>query len=123
MHAVDLTHVIEEQMPVYPGTEGPKLVPANSYAESGFRETCLTMYSHTGTHMDAPAHMIDGALTLDGCGADRFVGRGYVLDCRGQAQIRLDLLLRHEAAIRDADFLLFCTNTGAPMPIMRGFRV
>ena len=51
MHAVDLTHVIEEQMPVYPGTEGPKLVPANSYAESGFRETCLTMYSHTGTHM------------------------------------------------------------------------
>ncbi len=48
MHAVDLTHVIEEQMPVYPGTEGPKLVPANSYAESGFRETCLTMYSHTG---------------------------------------------------------------------------
>ena len=68
------------------------------------------MYSHTGTHMDAPAHMIDGALTLDGCGADRFVGRGFVLDCRGQAQIPLDLLLRHEAALRDADFLLFCTG-------------
>ena len=38
------------------------------------------------------------------------MGRGYVLDCRGQSRIPLDLLLRHEAALRDADFLLFCTG-------------
>ena len=38
------------------------------------------------------------------------MGRGYVLDCRGLSQIPLDLLLRHEAALRDADFLLFCTG-------------
>ena len=60
--------------------------------------------------MDAPAHMMDGAPTLDSFGPDRFVGRGYVLDCRGLSQIPLDLLLRHEAALRDADFLLFCTG-------------
>ncbi len=110
MTVIDLTHTIREDMPVYPGTEQPRLTTACTVSQCGYRETLLHMYSHTGTHMDAPAHMIDGALTLDGCGADRFVGRGFVLDCRGQAQIRLDLLLRHEAAIRDADFLLFCTG-------------
>ena len=81
MHAVDLTHVIEEQMPVYPGTEGPKLVPANSYAESGFRETCLTMYSHTGTHMDAPAHLYPTGKTLDVLPITQFSGTAVVIHC------------------------------------------
>ena len=77
MTVIDLTHTIREDMPVYPGTEQPRLTTACTVSQCGYRETLLHMYSHTGTHMDAPAHMIDGALTLDGCGADRFVGRGY----------------------------------------------
>ena len=110
MTVIDLTHTIREDMPVYPGTEPPRLTTACTVSQCGYRETLLHMYSHTGTHMDAPAHMMDGAPTLDSFGPDRFVGRGYVLDCRGLSQIPLDLLLRHEAAIRDADFLLFCTG-------------
>ena len=31
MKVIDLTHTISEDMPVYPGTEQPKLKPANSY--------------------------------------------------------------------------------------------
>ena len=110
MTVIDLTHTIREDMPVYPGTEPPRLTTACTVSQCGYRETLLHMYSHTGTHMDAPAHMMDGAPTLDSFGPDRFVGRGYVLDCRGLSQIPLDLLLRHEAALRDADFLLFCTG-------------
>ena len=55
MRVIDLTHTIKEDMPVYPGTDTPKLIPANSYEKEGFRETLLQMYSHTGTHMDPPA--------------------------------------------------------------------
>lgn len=110
MTVIDLTHTIREDMPVYPGTEPPRLTTACTVSQCGYRETLLHMYSHTGTHMDAPAHMMDGAPTLDSFGPDRFVGRGYVLDCRGLARIPLDLLLQHEAALRDADFLLFCTG-------------
>ena len=43
-------------------------------------------------------------------GGGLMLATGNALDALGQAQIRLDLLLRHEAAIRDADFLLFCTG-------------
>ena len=44
MKAIDLTHIITEDMPVYPGTEPPKLTPANSYEKDGFRETLLSLY-------------------------------------------------------------------------------
>ena len=38
MRVIDLTHVIRENMPVYPGTEPPQLTPANTYEKDGFKE-------------------------------------------------------------------------------------
>lgn len=125
MTVIDLTHTIREDMPVYPGTEQPRLTTACTVSQCGYRETLLHMYSHTGTHMDAPAHMIDGALTLDGCGADRFVGRGFVLDCRSSRSVWICCC----GTRPPYGTQIFCCsapggiNTGAPMPIMRGFRV
>lgn len=65
MKIIDLTHTIAEGMPVYPGTEGPSLKQASSYEKDGFKETLMTMYSHTGTHMDAPAHLFAHRTTLE----------------------------------------------------------
>lgn len=48
MKVIDLTHTIREGMPVYPGTDPPRLIPANSYEKNGFKETLLQMCSHTG---------------------------------------------------------------------------
>ena len=60
MKVIDLTHTIRPDMPVYPGTETPRFEPANSYEKDGFKETRLTMFTHTGTHMDPPAHLFAG---------------------------------------------------------------
>ena len=60
MKVIDLTHTIRENMPVYPGTEPPKLSPTSSYESDGFKETLMQMYTHTGTHMDPPAHIFRG---------------------------------------------------------------
>lgn len=113
MTILELTHTIKNTMPVYPGTEQPRLTTACTIDEVGYRETLLHMYSHTGTHMDAPAHMIRGGMSLDEFAVETFVGRGYVLDCRGQREISPRLLQAHEEAIRQADFLLFCTGWDA----------
>ena len=51
MKIVDLTHYISEDMPVYPGTEPPKLAQANTYEADGFKETLMTMFSLTGPHI------------------------------------------------------------------------
>ena len=83
MRVIDLTHTINETMPVYPGTEPPKLIPANSYEENGFKETLLQFYSHTGTHVDPPAHLFAGRTTLDQFPIEQFTGKALVIDCRG----------------------------------------
>lgn len=78
MKVYDLTHTIQNDMPVYPGTEQPKLTTACTIEAVGYRETLLHMFSHTGTHMDAPAHML-----LDGAGAGQLSGRKICRDSGG----------------------------------------
>ncbi len=110
MKVIDLTHTISETMPVYPGTEQPKLSPANSYEKDGFKETLLSMYSHTGTHVDPPAHLFAGRTTLDAFPASQFVGRAVVIDCRhlkeGEA-ITMQEIAPRRADAEKADYLLF----------------
>ena len=112
MRILDLTHLIEETMPVYPETAPPKLMASNTFEQHGFRETLLTMGSHTGTHMDAPAHMLRDGKTLDQFSADKYIGTAYVLDCSDLAgkeisKARLQLCAEK---IEAADFLLFFTG-------------
>ena len=110
MKVIDLTHTIREDMPVYPGTEPPVLAAANTYEENGFKETRLTMFSHTGTHMDPPAHLFPGRTTLDRFPPEQFIGKALVIDCselaEGQA-ITLDFIRRYGEKAEQADFLLF----------------
>ena len=110
MKVIDLTHTIKEDMPVYPGTDTPKFIPANSYEKDGFKETLLQMYTHTGTHMDPPAHLFAGRTTLDQFPPEQFIGRALVINCRdlkeGQSISVEHIRAAGEQAER-ADFLLF----------------
>lgn len=110
MKVIDLTHTISENMPVYPGTEQPHLTPANSYEKDGFKETLISMYSHTGTHVDPPAHLFERRTTLDAFPVSQFVGRALVIDCRhlneGEAVTMREIAPVKKAA-EEAEFLLF----------------
>ena len=97
-------------MPVYPGTEPPCFQPANTYEKDGFRETKITMYTHTGTHMDPPAHLYAGRTALDAFPAGQFIGKALVVDCRALREgdlITMDFLTRYGDKAETADFLLF----------------
>ena len=110
MRVIDLTHFISEDMPVYPGTEGPKLEPANTYEKDGFKETLMTMYTHTGTHMDPPAHLYKGRTTLDQFPISQFVGKALVIDCTDLSEgdlIKMDRIDKVREKADKADFLLF----------------
>lgn len=115
MKVLDLTHTISNSTMVYPGTEPAELSPANTLERDGFRETLLHMYSHTGTHMDAPAHMLRDARFLDELDAAQFCGRGYVLDCAplgAGGQITAEML-RAVPELREVDFLILHTGWDA----------
>lgn len=113
MRLIDLTHTITEIMPVYPGTDEPKLKKVNTIQVDGYNETLLTMYSHTGTHMDAPSHLFKDAPSLDTMDVSAFMGKGLVIDCSdlGEGQrITMDRIHRVKEMADEADFLLFHTG-------------
>ena len=115
MRCMDLTHLISREMPVYPGTEPPRLQPANTYERDGFQETLLTMYSHTGTHMDPPAHLFAGRTTLDQFPVEQFIGRALVIHCpelREGERVPFSAVERVRPLADQAEFLLFHTGWG-----------
>jgi kynurenine formamidase len=112
MHFIDLSHTIEEGMPVYPGSPVPSLTSLFSIADDGFAELLLAFSSHTGTHIDLPSHMISEGRSLDVLGPDRFFGKGFVLDVSDSAggMVTLSDILHAGEQIRACDFLLLCSG-------------
>ncbi len=109
---VDCTHMIHEGMPVFPGSDRPVLDPVFTFDALGFREKKWTIFSHTGTHMDAPAHMKEDGKTLDQFPAETFMGKGFVLDVREctAEEIPLTRIKPFEKILKEIDFLLIQTG-------------
>lgn len=109
---IDLSHLINQSISVYPGTAPPVLEYTSTIAGDGFTEMKLILNSHSATHIDAPAHMIAGGKTLDHFPPDQFIGRGFVVDCRSVEGREIPATLLHHLAddLAKADFILFCTG-------------
>ncbi|MCK5312042.1 MAG: cyclase family protein [Desulfobacteraceae bacterium] len=112
MNIIDLTHVISPDMPVYPGTEPPVFITGCSIDKTGFLEKKITFHSHTGTHIDAPAHLIKNAKTLDMLPIEQFYGKALLLntDHMQSRTIGLKELKPHESIISQVDFLIIYTG-------------
>ncbi|MGM9619202.1 MAG: cyclase family protein [Oscillospiraceae bacterium] len=113
MKLYDLTHVLSEDTPVYPGTEPPRFSAVASVEREGYRETLLRLTSHTGTHMDAPAHVLPDGDTLESCPPETFAGRAFVLDCAEagpEGRVTLPALQAAERQLRQAEYLLLYTG-------------
>ncbi|WP_295581494.1 cyclase family protein [uncultured Oscillibacter sp.] len=110
---IDLTHTITPEMPMYPGCEAPSLTATGTLTRAGYRETRLSLVSHTGTHMDAPAHMLRHGASLEVLPVSQFCGRAVVLDVSGFAPgsiITADFLREQNGRLRSADFALLYTG-------------
>jgi kynurenine formamidase len=105
MKITDLTHNIEEGMPVYPGTEPPEIKIATTVDNDGFEERLLTMFSHTGTHMDAPCHIVAGRKSLSDFDISDFTGKAVLIDVRDcKGSIGVDTVEKYADKLKDADF-------------------
>jgi arylformamidase len=109
---IDLSHQLNNQIPVYPGTESPLFKQTFNIKEHGFAETKINMLTHHGTHIDAPAHMRLNGKTLDQFHADKFYGSAFCINCKNiqNGIIDLKFLETYEEQIKSNDFLLL--NTG-----------
>jgi len=114
MNIFDLSHTISPGMPVYPGDDPPVFTNRAAINEDGFVEKGITLGSHVGTHIDAPAHIIPYAPTLDRMPIDRFMGQGSVIDLTGLKNPTIDFffLKPYEPLFKTSEFILLHTGWG-----------
>ncbi|MTI66256.1 MAG: cyclase family protein [Firmicutes bacterium] len=112
MKVIDLTHTIHSNMPVFPKTEPPVFKVSNTHKKDGFMETKLSMYSHTGTHIDAPRHMLSKGSSLDELSIDRYIGKSTVLDFSklDKEYIEINDLSKYKEKIAKVEFIILKTG-------------
>ena len=74
----DLSHPIRDGMTVYPGDPAVSIEPVLTLDADGAAVTRLGLGSHTGTHVDAPAHTVPGGRTIADVALDELVGEAIV---------------------------------------------
>lgn len=83
MAIIDISLPLGPDTPLYPG-DPPARVERLSEACGGdtYALSRLTLGSHAGTHVDAPAHFLPGGATVDALALDACIGPALVLDLR-----------------------------------------
>jgi arylformamidase len=82
MKVIDISMEIHEEMTVYKNKEEkrPRLEGINRLSVHGSYETLMTINLHTGTHIDAPLHMMQEGATMETYGLERFITSCKVID-------------------------------------------
>jgi arylformamidase len=112
MRVIDISVPNGPGQHVYPGDPAPRVERAKQIAHGDVcNVSLLTMGSHTGTHVDAPYHFIDGGPRLGEVSLDRMVGEAVVLDLRGRPAV--DGAALAGAPIRSGDIVLCLTDNSA----------
>ncbi len=84
MKIIDVTRPLKPEMLVYPGD----LVPSFSQADQGrYLISDIRLSTHTGTHIDAPAHYLRSGDTIDTIPLASLIGRCRVVDLSGSTPI------------------------------------
>ncbi|GIM28119.1 cyclase [Clostridium polyendosporum] len=86
---VDLTHLINDCMSVYPGDEQTKLYQTQFLKIDKFNNHRLEISMHSGTHIDSPMHLTDREEYIYQFPLENFIGNGCVIDVRNQSLIKL----------------------------------
>lgn len=82
MKLIDVSVPIHDAMTVYRGNPPVRIRPAMTLRRNGVNLSELCLGSHTGTHVDAPNHFVQGGKGIDQLDLGRFVGPAWVADLR-----------------------------------------
>jgi len=81
MPIYDITVPLTNEMPTYPGDPGIQIVDWFALANGDSANvTHLNFGAHTGTHIDAPAHFIEGAAKSESLSLEVLVGNAQVIE-------------------------------------------
>ena len=121
---VDLTHPFSADIPLWPYFEKPKIDTMHNLAKSGVLTQKIDCVMHTGTHADAPRHVME--YEFDGRRArythempvDAYYGDAVCLDIQVErwglitAKHIEDACVRANIKPEELDGMVVCLNTG-----------
>ncbi len=76
----ELSHEWGHGVPSYPGQEDVRMFRGVKHGQHGVLAWKITTVMHTGTHMNAPLHLVQQAPDLASIPVERFFGNGVLLD-------------------------------------------
>lgn len=76
----DISHIISQEIPIYPGNPTPKFESILNLEKDGVNVSRISLGTHTGTHVDSQNHFIAGGIGIDKEPLTRFIGEAVVLD-------------------------------------------
>lgn len=79
----DLSQPFETGMQTFPGDPSVAIESAATLVEDGCRVSQVRCGSHSGTHLDAPSHILPEGDSLDAFPLEQFVFDARVVDCTG----------------------------------------
>lgn len=80
MNVIDLSFSIDNNMPYFKGDPVPSVKQFKQIKKDNYNLKEIHIGTHTGTHIDAPAHFIEGGKTIDQFDPFYFTGFGTVLE-------------------------------------------
>jgi kynurenine formamidase len=108
-----MPRIIDLTLPLENGVRGVSIESAKTLEKDGWNATTLHLYSHCGTHMDAPIHFGVSDQTIDQIPLDRCMGPAWLVDLTGiqpRALIGIDAVEHLVDRIREGDSLLLRTG-------------
>jgi Predicted metal-dependent hydrolase len=111
MKIFDVTVAISEKMPIYAG-DPPVLVESAKQLSAGESSNVsrLAFGAHTGTHVDAPNHFIDGSRRVDQLDLNKLIGQCRVVQVPDEVKT---IDPEHIGDIEGIERVLFKTKNSA----------
>ncbi|HUT45621.1 MAG TPA: cyclase family protein [Sedimentisphaerales bacterium] len=111
-----MSRVVDLTLPLVSGEKGIYIEPARHLETDGWNATTLSLYSHCGTHIDAPVHFGVGTQTIDTIPVENLIGPAWVADIRPvepRALIEPEHLGDIARQFKPGESLLICTGWSA----------
>ena len=122
MKIYDISMGIHEKMAVYNNNSAklPVIKITNDFTIGNCFESRIDMNLHTGTHVDAPLHMIKDAETIDSVSLSKLVTKCKVLDFTSLDD-KISKINLMEKDINKEEFILFKTKNSMSEDFVKEF--
>ncbi len=82
---VDLTHTYDSDFPTFDGKPGILYEIDKNFDADGYHLFKLSIFEHTGTHIDAPLHFAEGGTSVDALPVENLIAPLCIVDISAKA--------------------------------------